>query len=150
MQKWIIKAQSDISKVLSNAGDALAFNWTEGPYQVVIEPYVYARTISQNNLYWKWMECVVGWMRKQGYDIANDNDTAKRHASLFFQKRFLGAEEVKVGRWECEAQVMSTKSLNTAEMFDYMEKVHAWCINAGFTLPVPEDSQFKKLRDKNA
>ena len=149
LQKWIIKSQDDVGRVLGNMIGTVIDNWTEGPYQVVVEPYVYARTIPQNNLYWKWMGVVVDWMRSRGSDVANDEDTAKRHASAFFQERFLGTETPKVGKWECDPQLISTKSLSTGDMFSYMEKVHAWCMNAGLTLPVPEESQYKKLRDKN-
>lgn len=149
MQKWIIKSQDDVGRVLGNMIGTVTDNWLEGPYQVTVEPYIYARTIPQNDLYWLWMGVVVKWLRSRGDKVAKDDKTAKRHASAFFQERFLGTETPEIGRWECQAQLISTKSLGVGEMQNYMEKVNAWCMNAGVTLPVPEESQYKKLRDKN-
>jgi hypothetical protein len=149
MQKWIIRSKESIDYVLNSVAETLKHNYLGDVYEVVIQPYVYARTISQNSLYYAWMGKVVQWMRKKGYEVPDDNEKAKEVASMFFKKRFLGTETYKLGRWELEDQVRGTSSLSAGEMYAYMEKVHAWCINAGIRLPLPQDSEFYENRERN-
>ena len=100
----------------------------ERPWSVVVEPYVKKRSLSQNALFHKWVGIIA---ESTGNSL---EDVKEAYRDMFLDKvpvRF-GDEERMVGR--------STKTLNTKEMSEFMDKVseHA-STELGILLPLPEE-----------
>lgn len=101
-------------------------------WQVTIERKKKRRTLSQNALMWKWLNEVAQQIQKETGQDADD-------VHEFFKARFLPKRIVEIGD-ETETLIGSTKKLTTAEMSEYMNRIHAWAASElGIYLPVPED-----------
>jgi hypothetical protein len=100
---------------------------------VVIEKYAKQRSVEQNSLYWKWMS-VIAEAKPQGILMGRD----KWHYA--FAIMFLEPVEIPDLRTgEVRQCPRSTKSLNTGEFSEYMNKIEEWAIENGVILPTPED-----------
>lgn len=103
------------------------------PWTVEIRPYVRRRTLSQNNLMWKWCDEIAGYVEAHtGQDKDDIHEWLKR--------KFLSPHWVEIGG-EAFPRYTTTK-LTTQEMTDYMDKIHAWATQElGMVLPLPVDLQ---------
>ena len=95
------------------------------PWAVTIEPYKERRTLNQNALYWKWVGIIA-------QDTGNDPDAV--HEAL--KQRFL--VPVVITFMGDKIPYRSTARLNTGEMSNYMDRVHALASEMGIVLPLPE------------
>ena len=95
------------------------------PWAVTIEPYKEKRTLNQNALYWKWVGIIA-------QDTGNDPDAV--HEAL--KQRFLIPVEITF--MGDKIPYRSTARLNTGEMSNYMDRVHALASEMGIVLPLPE------------
>ncbi len=103
----------------------------EKAWTITIEPHKNKRSLSQNALYWKWLENVVDHVHE-----ATGQDKEDIHE--FFKRHFLAPKVKEVFGYI--VQTWSTKNLNTAEMSEYLDKIYAWVTTElGLLLPVPED-----------
>lgn len=108
----------------------------ERPWLVTIEPFKKRRTLSQNALYWKWINETVELVADH---TGMDNDEIHE----FFKKKFLPAKVVEIDGETIDFR--STRKLNTAEMSEYMEKIYAFVSDRlGMRLPLPEGSGYGK------
>ena len=103
----------------------------EKQWNVTVARHQKRRSLSQNNLYWKWVEIV-----------AEETGNDKEDVHDVFKKKFLTGEvrEVFDGH-----QVMrrSTADLNKSAMTEYMDRVSAFCAtDLGIILPLPEDARW--------
>ncbi|MFC3228754.1 hypothetical protein ACFOGJ_16035 [Marinibaculum pumilum] len=97
------------------------------PWQIEVKQYVRHRTLPQNALYWKWIQAIA-------HETGNDPDDV--HEAL--KHKFCPFVIVRMGGEE--QAVFSTKRLNTADMSDYMDRVHAFAASElGIALPLPEE-----------
>lgn len=101
------------------------------PLLVTISNYKKKRSTNQNSLYWKWLMIV-----------SNDSGQDVEDLHEIFKRKFLGMRLIKSKDGNMEVP-KSTADLNTKEMTDYMDRVHAFVSSAGFALPVygPEEKQ---------
>ncbi len=101
------------------------------PWSVTVEPFKKKRTLSQNGLYWKWLERTVDIVARE---TGNDKDDLHD----IFKEKFLTPKIV-----EFDGQVhrkYSTKNLTTAEMSEYMNRIYAFVTSQlGIILPIPEE-----------
>ncbi|AUR94783.1 recombinase [Vibrio phage 1.198.B._10N.286.54.F4] len=95
------------------------------------------RSLSQNNLYWKWLTEVAQQTKQKGY---GDYDSEDMHE--YYKDRFCPDKSLTIGK--TTIQVKSTKKLDKGEMTLYMNQIHQWSVNAGFRLSMPEDSEYMK------
>lgn len=108
----------------------LVLNLTK-PWEITVEPHRKKRTLSQNALYWKWLDEVVTAVARETGD---DKDAIHQ----VFKEKFLKAKTIEaLGVTTYE---YSTKDLTTVEMSEYMTRIHAWVTSElGILLPMPED-----------
>lgn len=100
-------------------------------YSLTIEPYTKRRSLSQNALMWTWIGEVAEHVCKH-----TGMDADKVHE--FFKGKFLHPEIITIHGEEVESR--STKGLTTAQMKDYMDRIHAWVsTELNITLPLPDD-----------
>ena len=59
--------------------------------------------------------------------------------------KFLGTEDVEVGKTTIPAQVRATSTLDRGEMLYFMTQVEAWAIDLGVKLTKPQNSEYSKL-----
>lgn len=91
-----------------------------------------ARSIQQNNLYWKWVGIIA---RDTG------NDTYGLHE--VFKQKFLVPTVVDL-KGEI-TKVYTTKKLKVREMSEYMERVSALAGEYGIYLPIPEELHMRDV-----
>lgn len=97
------------------------------PWQVLIEPVKKRRSLSQNNLYWKWVGIIA-------VSTGNDNDDI--HDVL--KAKFLTPREVEI--FGEKRTVLTTAKLTTQEFKEYMDRVYAFATSQlGILLPLPEE-----------
>ena len=101
------------------------------PWAVTIAPHRRRRTLNQNALMWAWLDQVEGYV---GEYTGMDRDDIHE----FLKSKFLPPRYVVIGG-ETKQVSPSTRKLNTAEMGEYMDRIHAWAsTELGLRLPVPE------------
>tara|TARA_R110002020_G_scaffold292877_1_gene508307 strand:- start:1169 stop:1576 length:408 start_codon:yes stop_codon:yes gene_type:complete len=101
-----------------------------------------SRTLNQNGLYWQWMTKMAKYFSDEKKFTKDDIHDLMRH-------KFLGYEDRVINNTVIAHQLKSTTACLTGEMFAYMEKVDAWSADMGCLLPIPEESEYKELLDKN-
>lgn len=95
------------------------------------------RSISQNNLYWKWIDCIHDETGSDKDDIAERLKT-----------KFLGCESREVLGAIIE-RPRSTTTLSTADFTAYMDKIQAWAAtDYGIILPRPEDLAWAQFYER--
>jgi len=99
------------------------------PWSVTVEPYRKKRTLSQNALYWKWVNEVVGYVRE-----ATGMDADEIHE--FLKAKFLPPRVIEINGQVAEYR--TTTKLSTAEMTAFMDAVYVWATSElGLLLPLP-------------
>ena len=89
------------------------------------------RSISQNNLYWKYLGI-----------IENESGNNADDLHEFFKRKFLGKRSLKMFDEDFEVTT-STTSLNKLEFGEYLDKISALT-----GVPIPDTQAYKKLLDK--
>lgn len=112
-------------------------------YRVNIVEWRDKRSLSQNNMYWKWL----GEIDKQS-PLKCDSGSFKGSElwAEVFKKYYCPAKTITNG--ETELEVKSTTLLDVGEMTFYLNKIEQWCIDRGITLTIPQDSEYYKLMEK--
>lgn len=107
----------------------------EKKWSVEIKRKTSGRSLSQNALYWRWMNEIAALVSEHtGYE--------KDEVHELFKAKFLTPKIVRVGI--DEIKTYSTKGLTTKEMVDYMDRVDRYCIQAlGISLPLPVEMQLR-------
>lgn len=92
-----------------------------------------ARSLAQNNLYWKWMTDLAKQItEKCGATINKD------HMDIYFKKEFLPYSRDKIGGQIVEV-LTGTSKLGVKKFTAYLNEIEADAIPKGYTLPFPED-----------
>ena len=101
------------------------------------------RSLEQNALFHVWCREFAAEQTKRGKTV--NEATVK----IWWKHRFLGVEDVQYGSKVIKDQLRHTDDLSVGEMFHFMEQ--CWEYSAtdfGVYLPIPEDSHYKKTREK--
>ena len=116
------------------------------------------RSLSQNALYWVWIEEITKFINKHGKDWIDEEtgelvewvDMIKEDVHDGFKEKFLGYHPAKrVGkRTIIHGQLKSTAKLTVGEMFEYMEKIDMYWAQHGLLLTKPEGCQYETLRQR--
>ncbi len=108
---------------------------SEKVWIVEIKKKTKARSLSQNALYWRWMNEIASLVSDHtGYE--------KDEVHELFKKQFLEPKEVEIGGMGI--YIYSTKNLTTKQMADYMDRIDRFCISElGIGLPIPEEMQLR-------
>ena len=110
-------------------------------YRVTIVQWREKRSNDQNSLYWKWM----AELSKQAH--VNGNKFSGEVWAEFFKKYYCPDKLIDMPLGEAST-VKSTTNLDTGEMHHYLNKIQAWCMSEGYSLTIPENSEYQQLLDK--
>jgi hypothetical protein len=122
------------------------------PLVIKLEKYNEKRSLSQNALSHVWYKVICDYVTRKGYALI-DEDTGEQipftpdDIKQEVKKQILGVQRLN-DRGRIIEKVRSTSKLSTGEMYDYMNKLYHRCLSIGLILPIPEDSQYQKLEDK--
>jgi len=103
------------------------------------------RSLSQNALYWQWMTVIADSVNKR-----NKTDFKPHEIHIRMKHQFLGYDAgKKIGNIEIPPQLFSTSKLTKGQMFHYMDQIDAYWAELGVLLPVPTDSVYGEMREKD-
>lgn len=133
MEAIVVKRNGEI--VEKPNFDFLLSTLGNGEYTVKITRKTKARTLPQNSLMWMWYQC-----------MEDATGQPKEDFHDYYKSKFL-LREITIG--ERTAMVpMSTTSLNTIQMTNFLEKIQADASSEfGITLPLPEDVNYQDFVD---
>ena len=137
MTKQVISNQSELRAHLSTV-------WREPleyPLSIEIKGHKPKRSLSQNGLYWVWMEALATCFSKK----APPYNSAQMHALM--RHKFLGYEDKTIGSTEIKGQLISTTDLEAPAMSEYMMKIEAWGADHGCLLPVMACKAYETYRE---
>lgn len=93
-------------------------------FECIVRKAKSKRSLQSNALYWKWIDCIrLHVMDTTGQAYSSD----AMHE--FFKAKFLPTVTVEI-MGEVQRGRLSTASLNTAEMSEYMEKIDRYCADS--------------------
>jgi len=142
---WKADKKRDIDRIIENLADHVKSQWNwEIPLVIRIEPYQNPRSLNQNALFHVWVRQMVNHFKPKMPELTEDE--MKNVCKL----RFLGTEDVKVGKKVLTGQLKETSKLKKGEMYFFMEEVYQWCLGLGLQLDTPADSEFMKIRKSQA
>ena len=112
----------------------------ESPLVIKPSKYTNPRSLSQNALLHTWFNAMAKHFSQK---VEVDADQMK----LLMKSKFLGTEDVIVGKTVIEGQLKQTSKLTKGEMNYFMDRVHEWAADHGVNLPIPADSEYMKLME---
>jgi hypothetical protein len=125
---------------------------------VTVEVKASTRSLSQNALYWMWLEL----MAIHANVIIPESDRVDEETGEVYEfdkddmhwkcrKMFLGEIPAKqIGSTRIEYQLKSTQKLSKHEMMTYLQQIEAFAATSmNLSLPVPSDSMYFKTRQKH-
>mgnify|MGYP003650534867 CR=1 FL=1 len=103
-------------------------------YRVTIVQWREQRSNKQNKMYWKWMaEICPQW------GVTDDPEIQHEIFKKFFCPEKVINEHMKI---------KSTKKLDLGEMHFYLNRIERFCMDRGYLITIPDDSEYKQLLDK--
>lgn len=114
----------------------------ETPIAITLKPYTNPRTISQNAM-------LHMWCRQLSAHYLKKVDTATpENMKLMMKQRFLGVEDIKIGKTIIQSQVKHSSGLDKGAMVHFLDQVYHWGKDNGVLLSVPLDSEYEKLKNQ--
>ena len=137
---WLIKRKEEIPRIISNL-QAWAGEWDfSHPLCLTPKKYTNPRSLSQNALLHVWFDTMAAHFSKKV-------DTNAEQMKSLMKYKFLGTEDLVVGKTVIKDQLRSTSKLDKGEMTHFMDQVYDWAVDHGVMLPMPADSEYMKLRE---
>ena len=138
----VIKNKTDINDKLNHLSKRLQGWDFTAPCSITLKPYRNPRTISQNAMFHAWCRELSKWV------IDRDPTYTPENVKLLLKQKFLGTESIKVGKTVIENQLRHTSSLDAGEMHHFMNEVHSWAFDLGYTLQIDPESEYRKLQQQ--
>lgn len=104
-------------------------------WHVSVKKYARPRSNNQNRLYWSWLRVLAA---------ESESGHTEEEFHAYFKMRFLALKECEVFGQQFVTPV-STTGLNTAEMTEYLNKVHLFAAENGVSLPYPGDQYYDEM-----
>ena len=116
------------------------------PLVAELKPHKRKRSLDQNALYWMWLTELSKYLTGKGRKFATKEwcHDAMRHSFLGYERKEL--VDVITGEVQARQTIRSTTKLQTGEFTFYLEQIEAWALNIGCLLPVPENSEYMRLK----
>lgn len=138
--------------VINSKEDIYAFNQAalalplDKPLIAELKPYKRKRSLDQNALYWMWLTDLSKFLVSKGRKFASKEwcHDAMRHSFLAYDEREY--MDVTTGEITTTRTLRSTTKLNTGGFTFYLEQIEAWAMGIGCLLPVPENSEYMRLK----
>lgn len=103
-------------------------------YAVKVTKKAEKRTLSQNRLYYLWLNCI---------SAETGNDVEDLHE--YFKLKFIGIHS-RIIYGENVVRTYSTTDLNTEQFTAYLDKVQRWAnVEQGIILPNPDDMYWEQF-----
>lgn len=108
--------------------------------EVVARPWKVKRSLSQNSLYWQWLN-----------EISNQVTVSdkKHNAEIwheYFKRYFCPVKIIAMPAGD-DLEVRTTKKLDTGEMHFYLNRIEQWAIDKMINLTIPAACEYQQLRD---
>ena len=103
-------------------------------FRVSIKLWRESRSLSQNNLYWRWLTEIA----KQ-WEVSNDPEILHE----IFKKYYCPEKVINE-----HVSIKSTKKLDVGEMHFYLNKIEIFCLDRGFKITIPDSSEYQQLKEK--
>lgn len=140
MSQWVISDSRSLELMNEEIRSGLGKGIREIKVQI---DYGKNRSKSQNDLFHQWCGEFAAELTRRG------READKEEAKLWFKSKFLGFEDLRVGREVISQQLRSSSKLKSGEMYHFMEQVWQYSAETfGIYLTIPEDSVFMKNRKK--
>ncbi len=110
------------------------------PCAITLKPYRNPRTTSQNAMFHAWCRELSAWV------IKRDPTYTPENVKLLLKQKFLGTESIQVGKTVIENQLRHTSKLDSGEMHHFLNEVHSWAFDLGYTLQIDPESEYRKLQ----
>lgn len=108
------------------------------PVSIEVKEWKESRSLSQNSTYWMWLSEISEQILKK---INQNHDTETLHE--YFKQCFCPQKEITLGKKEII--IASTKRLDSGEMCHYLNQIEKWCIDRGFKITIPINSEYQEL-----
>lgn len=138
--------------VLGKFYNMLKEDWDDFPAIIELKPMGDKRSQSQNALSHVWYKVICDHVSAKGYGFT-DMDSGEKipftpdDIKLEMKKQILGVRRLE-HKGKITEKVPKTSKLSKGDMCDYMNKLYQRCLDIGLILPIPEDSEYQKLLDK--
>ena len=112
------------------------------PLSIVLKPYYNPRSINQNALLHIWCR------EMSEHFIGKIPTSTPDNMKLMMKLKFLGLENIQVGKTIIKDQVKHSSGLDKGEMVHFLDQVYHWAKDSGLFLTVPEHSEYQKLKNQ--
>lgn len=112
-------------------------------YRVNIVLWREKRSLSQNNMYWKWLT-EINQQKPLECDSGEFKGSELWHE--VFKKFYCPSKQITDG--DNYLVIKTTTLLDVGEMTHYLNKIESWCMDKGIKLTIPEDSEYYKLMEQ--
>jgi len=137
---WKITDPEDVYQRLNHLGNWIRDNWDfNKPVRIDVRPFIERRTLSQNAMMHAWFK------EMSDYFTANGHPLNPEEAKTLMKFKFLGTEDVVIGRTIIEGQLRSTASLDKGEETHFLQQVQEWAMDHGLMLTCDKDAEYLKL-----
>lgn len=110
-------------------------------WRIKISEYREKRSLSQNNLMWKWNAEMAGQLTSVSSESFSDEDVHE-----WLKKMFCPAKPLTImGK---TVWVKSTKLLDVGEMHKYLNDIDVWAHQGGLKLTIPHECEYRELQRK--
>lgn len=147
MQFIKIDQKSQIDQRLSTLHNILLeWDYTHS-CKLVIQKYTNPRTLNQNALMHVWFDEITKRLKAMGFKV-EDEPITESDVKLMMKHKFLGTKDIVRGSLVIPDQLVNTSDLDTGEMTHFMDQVYHWAMEKKIYLPIPQDCEYKKNKDK--
>lgn len=109
-------------------------------YEVNIRPYKKNRSVSQNRLYWLWVNEIKDHIERTQGKVFSTDDIHE-----WFKDELLPQHVIEING-KAKKAIKSTSALTTKEFTEYLEKIDWYCSdNLGLNLPHPLDLYYESV-----
>lgn len=109
--------------------------------EVVARPWKEKRSISQNSLYWMWLNEI------SQQATVNDKSHNSDVWHEYFKRYYCPVKLISMPAGD-DLQVQSTKKLDTGEMHHYLNLIEQWAQGHFYKLTIPINCEYEQLKSK--
>ena len=149
--RWIVKSKKDtpLNQIMQFI-DEWGF---DTPLVITVDEYNEKRSKSQNGLCHLWYRVIAHWLKANDFHYIDANTGKKiynteKHVKETLKKEILGVQTLVDRFGDVKEFTIDTSDLSKAETHHFMNRIYEKFYTVGLILPVPEDSVYQKLEDK--
>lgn len=130
----VIRRTEQIPPALADVAEAVIYANEEHPLRITVEPYKKKRSLSQNALYWMWIDLIKKHISDVTGQVYSNADIHEMLRDLFLPKKTI------IFRKKTLVVPTSTTELSVADFTVYLEDIDQYCADRlNLQLPHPED-----------